>query len=266
VLLAGCTATGSGGPNRSAEPLPTGLVGPVAPTVGPDALRYVALGDSYTFGDGVTQADRWPNQLVRILRPDLDLDIAANLAGRSTASQDVIEDQLPRLVDLEPQFVSVQVGVNDAIAANTVTAANYSDNMATILDTVLGEVDADRVVVLTTPDYTLTPQGAIFDDPEGRSARTREFNALLRDAARSRGIAVVDISPISDRVPLDPTLVAPDGLHPSGKQYAGWADLVAETVRKLFREAPTASGGSPAASAGDSPEASTGDLSPSVSP
>ncbi len=170
-------------------------------------------------------------------------------------------------MELEPEFVSVQVGVNDAIAANTVTAANYSDNMATILDTVLGR--GSRRPGRRADDSRLHPdasQRAIVDDPEGRSARIVQFNALLRDAARSRGIAVVDISPISDRVPLDPTLVAPDGLHPSGKQYAGWADLVAETVRKLFREAPTASGGSPAASAGDSPEASTGDLSPSVSP
>ena len=87
ALLAGCTSTGSNGPDGSAQPLPTGLVGPVAPTVGPGALRYVALGDSYTFGDGVKQSDRWPNQLVRILRPDLDLDIVANLSGRSTATQ-----------------------------------------------------------------------------------------------------------------------------------------------------------------------------------
>ena len=85
----------------------------MAPTPGPGALRYVALGDSYTFGDGVQQADRWPNQLVRILRPDLDIDIAANLSGRSTATQRPHQDQLPQLVELRPQFVSVQVGAND---------------------------------------------------------------------------------------------------------------------------------------------------------
>ncbi len=250
-LLAGCAVTAPDETSESPEALPTGLVGPVAPTVGPGALRYVVLGDSYSFGDGVKQSDRWPNQLVRILRPDLDLDIVANLAGRSSASRQVIQDQLPQLVELEPQFVSVQVGVNDVILRTP--AETYSANMAHILDTVLTLVDADRVVVVTTPDYTLMPDGDIYGEPEVKSARIREFNDLLRAAAEARGIAVVDISPISDRVQQDPSLVAVpvDGrdLHPSGKQYAGWADLVAEAVRPLFHEAPPSRDASDAAGA-----------------
>lgn len=228
----------------------------MAPTVGPDAFRYVALGDSYTFGDGVQQADRWTNQLVRILRPDLDLDIVANLAGRSTATRDVIEDQLPRLVELEPQFVSVQVGVNDAYRRTSPTT--YRENIAEILDTVWDAVgSADRVIVLTTPDFTLTTGGeALVEDPAATRALIEQFNVLLRDAAESRGIAVVDVAPISGRVQQDPTLVATDGLHPSGKQYAGWADLVATTVRRLFAGTPDASGTSPAASGGPRPEGS----------
>ncbi len=113
-LLAACATRGPG-PGASSDSLPTGLVGPVAPTVGPQALRYIALGDSYTFGDGVRQRDRWSNQLVRILRPELDLDLIANLSSRNTASRDLIEDQLPDLPDLGPQFVSVQVGANDVV-------------------------------------------------------------------------------------------------------------------------------------------------------
>ncbi len=234
ALLAGCSVAGSNGAGASAEALPTGLVGPVAPTVGPGALRFVAIGDSYTFGDGVKQADRWPNQLVRILRPDLDMEVAANLSGRSTASRDLIEDQLPQLVELEPQFVSVQVGVNDVVHGTP--SETYSTNLAEILDTVLDRVHrADRIVVLTTPDFTLTPMGPpLVEDAAVTSARIKELNGLLRDAAAARGIAVVDVSPISDRVGRDPSLVAPDGLHPSGKQYAGWADLVAETIRGLY--------------------------------
>lgn len=234
MLLAAC-AGGAATPTEPSDVLPTGLVGPVAPTTGPTALRYVALGDSFTFGDGVRQTDRWPNQLVRLLRPALDVDLTANLAGRSTKSAAVITDQLPSLLALDPQLVSLQVGVNDVVLL-TSTPQEYRDNIGVILDTVLTIVPADRVFVVTTPDYTLTPFGPEQDDDGGDSARIREINVILGEVAAARGIAVVDISPIADRVPVDPTLVATDQLHPSGKQYAGWADLAAETVRAMFQE------------------------------
>jgi len=237
VLFVGCAGTSPDDPPGSAEALPTGLVGPVAPTVGPGALRYVAIGDGYTYGDGVQQADRWPNQLARILRPDLDIEVAANLSGRSTATQQIISDQLPQLMQLRPQFVSVQVGANDAIFGPT-PPDTYAANVAKILDAVLELVPADRVVAVTTPDFTLIPYYAILYEGTPVRARIQRFNQSLREAAAARGIAVVDISPISERVPDDPSLVASDGKHPSGKQYAGWADLVAERVRPLFATAP----------------------------
>ena len=125
-------------------------------------------------------------------------------------------------------------------------------NMATILDTVLasGAGGPDR----RGDDTGLHPHPRVRH-PVRRHPRRSEraiqhFNELLREAAAARGITVVDISPISDRVPDDPSLVASDGMHPSGKQYAGWADLVAETVRRLFREPPTASRGSSATPSG----------------
>ena len=243
LLLGGCTSTAGDGPADSLEVLPTGLVGPVAPTPGPGALRYVALGDSLTYGVGVQQADRWPNQLARILRPDLDIELAANLSGRSTATQQLISDQLPQLTELRPQFVSVQVGANDAIFDTP--PDTYAANMAEILDTVLGLVPADRAVAVTTPDFTLIPYYGILYEGTPVRERIQRFNQLLREAAEVRGIPVVDISPISERVPDDPSLVAADGKHPSGKQYAGWADLIAERVRRLFAPPP----GSPGASA-----------------
>jgi len=103
---------------------------------------------------------------------------------------------------------------------------------------VLAYVPANRVVVLTIPDFTLTEAGGAADDAEEVSARIEELNGLLLDVATQRGVAVVDISPIADRVTFDRTLVAEDGSHPSAKQYAGWADLVAMTVRQLFRVTP----------------------------
>jgi lysophospholipase L1-like esterase len=228
------------------------------------------MGDSFTFGDGVRQMDRWPNQLMRILRPELDLDLVANLAARTVASKQLIEQQLPKLQQLEPGFVSVQVGGNDAYFAYP--PDDYAANMRTILDEVLELVPAERVVVVTTPDFTLTEVEGAADEAEARSARVAELNEIVTQVAADRGIATVDIAPVADRVTFDPTLVASDGSHPSAKQYAGWADLIAPIVRRLFRELPAqasagASGAVPSVPIGPSPEPSLTQLvGPTASP
>jgi lysophospholipase L1-like esterase len=243
ATLAAACATSRSGSEASSDPLPTGIVGPVQPTAGPEALRYVALGDPYTFGDGVRQSDRWPNQLVRILRPQLDLDLIANLATRGAYSRDLIDDQLPALEQLEPQFVSIQAGANDACQPVDPALATYRDNLESLLDAVVALVGADRIVMVTAPDFTLVPKpptDVCAGDAAEQAEQVRQANAILEDVARSRGVAVADITSIADRVPRDPSLVASDGAHPSSKQYAGWADLVAEQVRPLFRE-PVAS-------------------------
>jgi len=260
-LLTACRGGGAQ-PGSSSDALPTGLVGPVAPTVGPQALRYIALGDSYTFGDGVRQRDRWPNQLVHMLRPELDLDLVANLAGRSVASLQVLENQLPELLELAPQFVSVQVGANDVCLFDDDTPATYAENMAQVLDTILGVVDANRTVVLTIPDFTLAPSppDTCRDEPEQQAERIAQLNGILATLAGERGVTVVDISPVADRVAVDPSLVTSDGTYPSAKQYAGWADLAALAIRGLLRE--------PAGSGTLSPpgESGTGPPSPTPTP
>jgi lysophospholipase L1-like esterase len=201
----------------------------------------VALGDSYTIGTGLRSAsDRWPNQLRRALRPEFQLAVPENLAENSASTIEVIETQLPRLAQLDPDLVSLQVGINDVIPR--ANADRYQKNLNAILDAILERVPADRVVVVTTPDWTLTPEGGIYVDPPGDGAaiaRLRSdinrFNALLRAAAAARGIAVVDIAPVSNLVARNPALLLNDESHPSPLQYAGWVELIAPVVRRLLR-------------------------------
>ena len=206
-------------------------------------MRYIALGDSYTIGVGVKPRDRWPNQLSRVLRPGIDLDVTANLALNGNTTNDVIQRQLPQLDELDPQFVSLLIGVNDII--QNVPEAAYRANVGLILDAMLKRVPADRIVTVATPDYTLTPHGGDFADPADpspdiarQSAAIALYNDVLRQESQSRSISFVDITAISDLVPEDPTLLTQDELHPSGKQYAGWVELIAPVVRELFAPNP----------------------------
>jgi acyl-CoA thioesterase I len=201
-------------------------------------LRYVALGDSYTIGTSVGAADRWPDRLVRALKEPAGadrLDLVANLAVNGWTSGDVIRAQLPELERLRPEFASLLVGVNDVV--QRVPEPTFRANVAAILDALLARLPANRIVVVTTPDYTVTPAGSDYGDPVIQRAGIVRNNAILVAAAVVRQIVVVDIFDLSERAADDRSLVAPDGLHPSGAQYALWVERIAPVVRGLLEGA-----------------------------
>ena len=192
-------------------------------------VRYVALGDSYTIGTSVAPAERWPDQLLAKL-PELEL--VANLGVNGFTSSDVIEAELPQLPGLRPQVVTLLIGVNDVVQG--VPEATYRRNIELILDTLVRQVGAGRVLVVTTPDYTVTPAGADYGDPATQAARIRRNNAINTDLATARGIAVVEIYDLSLLAASDRSLVATDGLHPSGAQYARWVERIEPAMAGLI--------------------------------
>jgi lysophospholipase L1-like esterase len=197
------------------------------------ALRYVALGDSYTIGTAVSVPDRWPNRLVGALgATPPTLRLAANLAVNGYTSADVLERELPQLDRFGPEFTSLLVGVNDVVRCVPIDV--YRANVERILGSLLRRVPADRMVALSTPDYTVTPQGGAYGDPLARRAAIVEHNAILAGLSADRGIAFVDVFEVSLRAADDPLLVADDGLHPSGAQYAVWVERIAPVVERLL--------------------------------
>jgi lysophospholipase L1-like esterase len=201
------------------------------PSASPRGLRYVALGDSYTIGTSVSSAESWPSQLAARLVGRLEL--VSNLGVNGYSSADLIADELPALDELRPEFVTVQIGVNDVVRG--VSQASYTTNVERILDALLEQLPPQQILAVATPDYTLTPMGGSFGNPAQQSAEIAAFNTVLEEAAHARGIAFVpDVFEISRRVASDPSLVASDGLHPSGKEYALWVDAIEPVVEALI--------------------------------
>jgi lysophospholipase L1-like esterase len=218
--IAGCAADAARG-----EP---------SPHSGEERVRYVALGDSYTIGTSVTEAERWPNQLAARIG---DLELVANLGVNGYTSADLITDQLPRLDELRPELVTLLVGVNDVV--QDVPDANYASNVAIILDELTDRLARDRIVCVATPDYTRTPRGAQYGDPDLQSDRIVRINAILREACEQRRITFVpEIFELSQAASDEPDLVAEDGLHPSGEQYRRWVDAIAPVVEVLLVASP----------------------------
>lgn len=189
------------------------------------STRYLALGDSYTIGESVAAEERFPDQLARTLGI-ADPQIIAK-TGWTT-------DELNAAIDAaDPQgpfdLVTLLIGVNNQYRGRG--ADEYRTQFAALLQRAIGFAsgDAKRVIVVSIPDWGVTP----FAGDRDRAKIAREidqFNAINREEAQRAAAHYVDITPISRRA--DPALVAADGLHPSGKQYAEWAKLIAAQRRR----------------------------------
>jgi lysophospholipase L1-like esterase len=188
-------------------------------------LRYLALGDSYTIGTGVSDGDRWPSQLVRRLRAE-GVDVAepeyvAHDGWTTAELRAGIREAAPRgPYDL----VSLLIGVNNQYRGLSPEEyrAEFHDLLALAIAFAGG--GARRVIVLSIPDWSVTP----FAEGRDRSRialAIDAFNAVNRDEVDRANVTYVDITPESRMAATQTGLLAPDGLHPSGPMYARWAGL-----------------------------------------
>jgi lysophospholipase L1-like esterase len=181
----------------------------------------------------VAAAERWPDQLVAALGPVAPtLELVANLGVNGYTSADLIRDEMSVVAGLRPDFVTLLIGVNDVVQG--VAPTTYAANVAAILGDLLKLLPADRIVTVAIPDYTVTPAGSDYGDPRQQHDAIVAANATMSRLAADRGVAYIDIFDLSLRGADDRALVADDGLHPSGGQYAQWVERILPVVEALI--------------------------------
>ncbi len=194
------------------------------PAVPADAqiVRYVAVGDSYTYGQGAGQGQDWPTLLTRDLQNhQVRIELVRNLGKNGWTSQQVIDYQLPEFKQLQPTFATLLIGVNDWVQG--VSHKDFQTRFSYLLTQMIQTLpNKDRIIVLTIPNYSATPVGVGLGLRGGNSAGISEFNAIIVEEAAKQGVRVVDLYPLSQAMRTNPELVSPDGLHPSAQEYALW--------------------------------------------
>src|SRR5947207_13304485 len=79
-----------------------------------EKIRYVAIGDSYTIGEGASPNESWPAVLTRHLNEKgLRVELVANPSVTGWTTQQAIERELPVFLKANPNFATLQIGVND---------------------------------------------------------------------------------------------------------------------------------------------------------
>lgn len=194
----------------------------------PADTRYLALGDSYTIGESVSASERFPSQLSAELGLGEPLVIAKT--GWTTDELDAAIDEADPKGPFE--LVTLLIGVNNQYRGRD--EAEYRQQFAGLLGRAIGFAGgrAGRVVVVSIPDWGVTPFAASRDRAR-IAAEIDRFNAINREEALRAGARYADITAISRAD--DSGLVAQDGLHPSGRQYAEWVKVIAPQGRAAMR-------------------------------
>lgn len=196
---------------------------------------YLALGDSYTIGESVPENKNFPHQVVELLRKEkINID-EPGIVAKTGWTTDELQEQLSRTRLAVPfDFVTLLIGVNNQYRGRS--EKEYAQQFEELLQQAIGYAGekANHVIVLSIPDWGVTP----FAKDRNRTKIAQEidaFNAINETIAKKYKVHYINITPFTREAANDRTLVAADGLHPSAKDYARWAKLVADRMLQLTK-------------------------------
>lgn len=209
------------------------------------SCSFLALGDSYTIGEAVPLYESFPYQTVQLLRRAGKSFFAPEIIARTGWTTDELAAAIAQTQCLPAyDFVSLLIGVNNQYRGRD--PDEYARQFEQLLQkAILLAGQVERVFILSIPDWSVTPFAhSALPDNFGRSRETvaREidaFNRAAADIARRRGTLFLDITEhtrLADKTQAGDGAVgspfAPDGLHPSGREYTHWAERLAAAISK----------------------------------
>jgi lysophospholipase L1-like esterase len=200
----------------------------------PKEMSYLALGDSYTIGESVAENERYPVELANVLNQQGIKILAPKIIAKTGWTTDELKAGITK-ANIEGQtfdMVSLLIGVNNQYRRRD--AEQYRKEFAALLDDAIAFAGKNhkRVFIVSIPDWGVTP----FGKKSGRTTVSQEidlFNKINKEESLKKGVLYVDITAIS-RID-DPSLIANDGLHPSGKMYKQWVDEIVPSLLPLLK-------------------------------
>lgn len=211
--------------------------------INPDSTNYadtskmytfLALGDSYTIGQSVNEDERFPAQTISLLKSD---SIKFSSLQYIATTGWTCENLLNAIANQNPNgsfdVVTLLIGVNDQYQNRDTTG--YREKFTACLQkAILLAVNPQHVFVVSIPDYSVTPF-AQNDDTTLIRKQIDEFNKINKEVTLANKISYTYITDLTREAKNDRSLIADDGLHPSGKEYAKWAALLAPEIKKVLR-------------------------------
>lgn len=200
-----------------------------------EAIKYLALGDSYTIGQGVEESERWPVQLAEKLEQNditvENLDIIAQTGWKTSDLINAVETNDPEDFNL----VSLLIGVNNQFNSQNFDVFISEFNVLIQKARIIAE-GYENMFVVSIPDYGVTPFGNSWGDPVQIGSELDMYNNYMSQRCGELGIPFINITEISRTLGDSDGALASDNLHPSGEQYSLWVDEILPVVLEVVSE------------------------------
>jgi lysophospholipase L1-like esterase len=196
---------------------------------------YLALGDSYTVGELIPIHESFPYQAVQLLRKDcLHFHAPEIIAKTGWTTFELAEHLLHTKLNEHYDFVTLLIGVNNQYRGLLVE--DFKTDFEFLLKKALHFAGnkTERVIVVSIPDWGVTPFAAERDIAEIAKG-IDEYNTAKKILAQKYKVEFIDITESQRADAKDKSFIASDKLHPSGKEYAKWAALVAEKIKEQIK-------------------------------
>ena len=186
---------------------------------------FIALGDSYTIGEGVNEDERWPNQFVDVAYENgVDFDQPMIIAETGWKTYDLLNAINQTNFSKKYDYISLLIGVNNQFNSRPID--EFEEDLNKLMDEMKRIKKNDgSIIIISIPDWGYTPFGE-SSDMSDISEQINLFNSSLRKFASTNGLKYVDVTEISRRGINEPDLITNDNLHPSGTMYLEWAKKI----------------------------------------
>ena len=188
-------------------------------------FSFLALGDSYTIGEGVNEDERWPNQFVDIANENnVNFDKPKIIATTGWKTYDLINAINNTNFTNKYDYISLLIGVNNQF--NSRPIEEFEEDLNKLMKKMKDLKKNDgSIIIISIPDWGYTPYGNV-SERDDISKQINLFNSRLKYFASTNDLKYVDITEISRRAIKEPNLISNDNLHPSGIMYLEWAKKI----------------------------------------
>ena len=194
-------------------------------------VKYLALGDSYTIGQGVEENERWPNQLSAQLESNgIDVQKTQIIAQTGWKTSDLLNGIADSTLN-DYDLISLLIGVNNQFWSQPFDV--FQTEFDSLVNLAIEAVGKERIFIVSIPDYGVTPFGS--SNSENIANDIDMYNGYISERCAEEGFPFINVTEISRHLGDSDGALAGDNLHPSGYQYSLWVNEMLPSVLDLIR-------------------------------